>query len=173
MPDAFTEPGTHLTDPAQLLPAYLDAYREAVLNKLDGLTEEQLRAAVLPSGWSPLGLVKHLANVERRWLQWGFAGEDIADPWPDTDPADPDAPWYLAGTDTVHGVLAGLRAQGERSRALIAAHALTEPAPEGPRFDDGPVPTLAWIVCHLFQEYARHLGHLDAARELLDGTVGE
>ena len=74
------EPAETLTDPRELLVGYLDWYRDAVLRKLDGLSEEELRRSRLPSGWTPLALPKHLTGVERRWFRWGFAGERVDDP---------------------------------------------------------------------------------------------
>ena len=74
------EPSETLTDPRELLFGYLDWYRDAILRKLDGLGEEELRRSRLPSGWTPLALLKHLAGVERRWFRWGFAGERVGDP---------------------------------------------------------------------------------------------
>lgn len=167
-------PSTRVEDPGELLAGFLDGYRDAVLRKLDGLTDEQLRGSVLPSGWSPLGLVKHLTYMERRWLCWGFAGEDVGTVWGDSDPNDPDGPWYVADSDTADSLLAAFDEQAGRSRRILAAHGLTERAVPGPRFDgQEQVPTLGWILCHVLQEYARHVGQLDVVRELIDGGVGE
>ena len=140
------EPSETLTDPRELLLGYLDWYREAVLRKLDGLSEEELRGSRLPSGWTPLALLKHLAGVERRWFRWGFAGERVGDP--DLE-FGPDSRWHAGPTETVDEVKALYLAECE------------------------PHPALIWILFHVLQEYARHTGHLDVARELADGTVGE
>lgn len=75
------EPPKSLEDLREILLQQLGYYRASLLAKLDGLTDDQLTASVLPSGWSPLGLLKHLVFVERRWMQWGFAAEQIPDPW--------------------------------------------------------------------------------------------
>src|SRR5438093_1577417 len=82
------EPPPRLTDPRELLTGYLGYYRQALLRKLDGLTDRQLRSSVLPSGWTPLELLKHLTYVEIRWLQWGFLGQRLDDPWGDRGPED-------------------------------------------------------------------------------------
>ncbi|GAA3520057.1 DinB family protein [Actinocatenispora rupis] len=172
--EAFVRPSTAVSDPGELLAGYLDGYRNALLRKVSDLSEAQLRQAVLPSGWTPLGLVTHLRHVDRRWLRWGFAGERIDDVWGDHDAGDPDGPWFVADTASAADVLREFREEAERCRRVIAGHALTERAVPGPRFDpDEPVPTLGWILCHLLQEYARHLGHLDVVRELTDGETGE
>jgi Protein of unknown function (DUF664) len=65
------EPDPSVADPHVLLRGYLDLYRETLLRKLDGLSEKEVRTSRLPSGWSPLELVRHLTYVERRWLCWG------------------------------------------------------------------------------------------------------
>jgi len=71
------EPSKTLADPAGLLAGYLDFYRSVVLRKLDGLTEAELRSSRLPTGWTPLQLLKHLAYMERRWLQWRGKGQPL------------------------------------------------------------------------------------------------
>ena len=75
------EPPRSLEDPREILLQQLSYYRASLLAKLDGLSEDQLIASILPSGWSPLGLLKHLVFVERRWMQWGFDAEQVPDPW--------------------------------------------------------------------------------------------
>src|SRR4051812_15259410 len=77
------EPPGSLADPRELLDAFLDYYRDALLRKLGGLAEHDLRSSRLPSGWTPLELLGHLTWVERRWFGWGFAGEPLEQPWGD------------------------------------------------------------------------------------------
>lgn len=162
------EPPADIADPAALLPAYLDFHRDTVLRKIAGMPERELRTSRLPSGWTPLGLVKHLGYVEMRWLRHVFRGEDIAHP-----PAGLDverAEWDLDEHDTTDRVRAFYLEQCAHSRAIAAASRLSDRAA---RQDlETPPPTLAWILFHLLQEYARHVGHLDVARELSDGVVG-
>jgi uncharacterized damage-inducible protein DinB len=168
------EPPHTLGDPRQLLAGYLDYYRATVLAKLDGLSEEEMRGSRLPSGWSPLELLWHLAHVERRWLVWGFLGEDVPDPWGDWGGEDGAERWRVPEGLSVAEVAERFREQCERSRAITGATALTERAPVGGRFaDEADAPTMGWILFHLLQEYARHAGHLDIVRELADGTIGE
>jgi hypothetical protein len=64
-----------LEDPTEVLLQQLSYYRATVLAKLDGLSPDQLSSSIVPSGWSPLGLLKHLVFVERRWMQWGFEAD--------------------------------------------------------------------------------------------------
>ncbi|WP_309110928.1 DinB family protein [Saccharothrix sp.] len=163
------EPPTDLADPVELLLQYLDYYRATVLRKLEGLTDEQLRTSRVPSGWSPLGLVKHLAYVELRWMRWGFTGEEIAQPWgdPDVERAE-----FVVDGDTADEVRAFYLEQCARSREIVAAARLDDRMARW-RVTTLPTPTLAWVLFHLLQEYARHVGHLDVVRELTDGVVGQ
>jgi len=166
------EPAVTLTDPTELLTGYLDFYRDAVLRKLDGLSDDEMRRSQLPSGWAPLGLLKHLAYVELRWLQWGFLAERVAEPWGDHTPDR--ARWRLEPNETAEDIKKFFRDQCTRSQAIVEQAQLEDQAAVGGRFSQGDDrPTLIWILFHLLQEYARHVGHLDTARELIDGTIGE
>jgi hypothetical protein len=80
--DPLPRPGS-TPDLRGLLIDYLDFFRGMVTAKLDGLSDDELTRSVVPSGWTPSGLVHHLVNVERRWLVWGFLGEQVDDPWRD------------------------------------------------------------------------------------------
>jgi hypothetical protein len=164
------EPSEKLSDPGELLTAYLDFYRQTILRKLDGLPEAELRASHLPTGWTPLELLKHLAGVERRWFRWGFAGEDVGEPWVEQGPDDR---WHVDDGETFDDVRALFLDECERSRRIVAGARLDQVASDRGRFDPGEPPRLSWILFHVLQEYARHAGHLDVARELADGTVGE
>lgn len=148
---------------------YLDYFRSRILAKVEGLPEAELRQSRLPSGWTPLQLVKHLAFVELRWLEWGFEGREVANPWGDVELER----WTVPEEETRDQLLASLRTQGERSRAVIAHNDLADIGRPGPRWNGADPPTLERILFHLVQEYARHLGHLDIVVELVDGTVGD
>ncbi|WP_067974598.1 DinB family protein [Nocardiopsis trehalosi] len=166
------EPPITLSAPRELLNAYLDHYRAVVLRKLDGMAEADLRTSRLPSGWTPLELVRHLAYVERRWFQWGFAAEPVPEPWGDSAPGT--ERWHVPDDASVGSVLDFYRAQCARSREVAAAADLGDRARVGGRFaTPEDAPTLGWICFHVLQEYARHAGHLDVARELADGATGE
>ncbi|QNE20158.1 DinB family protein [Kribbella qitaiheensis] len=167
-------PDNQLGDTRELHLAWLDFYRQTVERKLAGLSETDLRASRLPSGWSPLELVKHLVHIERRWIRWGFAAEPFERPWGDSGGVE-DEPWRLEDDDTPDSLLTQLRAGGERSRQVVeAADDLAEHAAAGGRFSaEEKAPTLNWVLFHVLQEYARHVGQLDIARELADGGTGE
>jgi hypothetical protein len=170
-PALLDGPPVDVTDARELLLGYLDWYRDALLRKLDGLTEAQLRTPVEPLGWAPLGLVRHLGWVERRWMRWGFAAEDVV-----AYPSGGDeAEWRVAADEPASAVLATYRDEVRRSRSLATSAAnLATPSRIGGRFKSPEqAPPLGRILFHLFQEYARHVGHLDVARELIDGATGE
>ena len=171
----FDGPADDVSDPRELLLGYLDWYREALLRKIDGLSDAQLRTPAGPLGWSPLGLVKHLGWVERRWMQWGFNAADVL-PWlPGADQAAGERTEYnvTAGEPTAD-VIAGYLREVQRTRELCAPAALADASKLGGRFPaPGPGPSLGRILFHLLQEYARHVGQLDIARELIDGSTGE
>jgi hypothetical protein len=170
--DAVAEPPETVADPRELLLGYLDYYRAAVLRKLDGMSEAELRRSRLPSGWSPLALLRHLAFVERRWFRWGFAAESVDPVFGDRDPQ---TQIFAAGADeSVEDVRAFYLDECARSREIAARAELSDLAASGAGFnppDDHPA--LAWILFHMLSEYARHVGQLDVVRELADGATGE
>ncbi|GAA1791698.1 DinB family protein [Actinomadura chokoriensis] len=166
------EPPNTLTDSRELLLGYLDYYRSAVLRKLDGMPEDDLRASRLPSGWTPLALLKHLAFVERRWLRWGFAAEQMDDVWDDQGPGE--GPWRVRPDESAERIKRLFMDECDRSRAIVAQADLEDRARSGGGFNPPDEhPALIWILFHLLQEYARHAGHLDVVRELVDGVAGE
>lgn len=155
-----------LTAEAIALRRYLDAQRAAARAILDGLTDEQLRTSALPSGWTPLGLIKHLAYAERYWFQTVFGGTASEVPWPDDEE-------HLTSSQPAAEVFAFYREQCERGNAVLAGMPLdARPAGRLGADPDGEVADLRGIVLHMIEETARHLGHLDAARELIDGRTG-
>ncbi|MEW9533913.1 DinB family protein [Microbispora sp. NPDC049125] len=161
-------PTSTMTTEAAALRHYLDAQRTSALAILDGLTEEQLRTSVLPSGWTPLGLIKHLGYAERHWFQTVFRGTPTEVPWPDDDGE------ALTAEHPVAEVFAFYREQCERANAILATTPLdAKPVGRhGSGRGDDEVSDLRGIVLHMIEETARHLGHLDAARELIDGRTG-
>lgn len=164
------EPSARVADLPQLLRGYVEWYRDTVLRKVAGLSDAQLRTVVEPLGWAPISLVQHLGWVERRWLRWGFAAEDV----PAHPPGGDEAEWQVADDEPTEAVVAAYLAEVARSRALAAGLDLDQPARVGGRFTTAEqAPSLGRILFHLLQEYARHVGQLDVARELIDGETGE
>lgn len=146
----------------------LSGQRHHVLAQLQGLSDEQLRRPVLPSGWSCLGLVRHLTlSDERYWFDVVVAGEPL-DFWPEGDNGD----WLVDSAEAAEDVLAEYRAAIARSDEVIANRQFDD-APEQPElwWDQAGLsfPDLRSIVVHVLIETSVHAGHLDAVRELLDG----
>ena len=141
--------------------AFLRFARHCVLKKTEGLDEDQLRRALVPSGTSLLGLVQHLTESEQYWFGYHVAGHPAAavtfsmDVPPESD---------------VAGVLAGYRAGSAESDAILIARGDLE-APVSRPIDDQLL-SVRWVVAHMTSETARHAGHADILRELIDGTTG-
>jgi uncharacterized damage-inducible protein DinB len=164
----FPGPTAPAQSRAEVFCRYLEYFRAQIVAKLHALPADELSRSRLASGWTPLELLKHLTYVEMRWLEWGFEGRDVGNPWGDHK----DDLWYVAPDETLDDLLAALNAQAERSGKVIAAHALDEVGQPGDRWDGDPA-TLERILFHLLQEYARHVGHLDVVCELAGGPTGE
>jgi uncharacterized damage-inducible protein DinB len=170
VPALLDGPAVDVSDAHELLLGYLDWYRKALMRKLAGLPDDLLRAPVEPLGWSPLGLVQHLGWVERRWLRWGFGAMDVVAYPPGVDAEE----WTVAASTPTARVMADYQAEVAGANSLMMAAALSDKARLGGRFKTpDEAPSLGRILFHLLQEYARHLGHLDVARELIDGETGE
>lgn len=157
------------TSQAEVYLRYLDYFRAVLVAKLEGLPADELRSSRLPSGWTPLELLKHVTHVESRWLEWGFEGRDVGDPWGDRR----EGRWHVPTEESLAVLIGALEVQAVRSRAVVEAHALDEVGQPGDRWEGASPATLERVLLHLLQEYARHVGHLDVVRELLDGSVGE
>jgi hypothetical protein len=170
----------------QALLAFLAAQRDAVLSIVAGLDEEAWHRSVVPSGWTPAGLVEHLSGAELHWfqgivarsyepgqgLQWLLAqrGESAAElPGNEDDtPSDPRAGFVSDMTPAE--VIAEYRELCAYSDAVLAVTPLSA-RPLG-RHGDFEPPSVRWVVLHMIEETGRHAGHLDIARELLDGQTG-
>ena len=160
------------TDPEKaVLHEFLGYQRASVLAVLEGLGEQALRAPVLSSRWTPLGMVEHLGHAERYWFQEILTGTAEPLPWRDDRPDD-EPPLTTSLPTSV--VLAFYRDQCRLSDAVIRVTPL-DAAPVG-RYPDEPLASqttdLRRVILHLIEETARHAGHLDAARELIDGRTG-
>lgn len=165
----FPSPTLPVESRAEVFVGYLDYFRSRVLSKVEALPVDALHQSRLPSGWTPLELVRHLTYVELRWLEWGFEGRPVTDPWGDTV----GGRWHVDDSESLADLAAGLRTRAERTRVIITSHDLTEVGQPGPRWDGAAPATLERILFHLVQEYARHLGHLDIVAELAAGELGE
>jgi uncharacterized damage-inducible protein DinB len=158
-----------VADERTMLDSWLDYHRATVHVKCAGLAEADAWRTPLPS--SPLmslaGLVSHLYWVERGWFERLFAGADYPVPWTKDDP---DADFRRADGETLADVLARYAGQCERSREVVRAIGLDETRRHA---RSGEEVSLRWVYHHMIEETSRHNGHLDAMRELADGTVGD
>lgn len=156
-------------DERAMLTGWLDWHRETVHVKCAGLAEEDAWRTPLPapSLTSAAGLVSHLTAVESYWFERVLTGLDVQVPW---TAEDPDADWRRVPGATLAGNLRRYRRQCEVSRSLLAGVDLGGTC-AGRRH--GETVSVRWVLLHMIEETARHNGHLDAVRELVDGFVGE
>jgi uncharacterized damage-inducible protein DinB len=133
-----------------VLAGFLDFLRGTILCKLDGLTDEELRRPHQPSGLTLLGLVQHLADVERSWFREVFTGEDLSHRW---DASDPQRYWRIEPDDTTADILALYRSETERAREIVSTAAMDDLAAAPP--DSLPGLQLRWIVAHMIEETVR------------------
>jgi uncharacterized damage-inducible protein DinB len=170
--DTRGEPPTQ-GDERATLAGFLQWQRETLDLKCAGLDAADMsRRSVEPSTLSLLGLVRHLAEVERFWFRRTMAGED-APPRFYTD-ADPDGDFDGAAADPALVAEAWDAWRNEVAFAVqFVANApnlgITGKIPDEVR---GPM-SLRWVLVHMIEEYARHLGHADLLRERIDGAVGQ
>jgi hypothetical protein len=153
----------------ETLTVFLDFQRATLAVKCGGLTAEQLRIqAVPPSNLSLLGLVRHMAEVERNWFRPVLEGAPMASIFA------PGLDWERSFADVGDAdpeeALAAWAAECERARQLAAAAPSLDAA--GDRDGRGTF-SLRWVLVHLIEEYARHNGHADLLRERIDGTTGQ
>jgi hypothetical protein len=152
-----------------MLEGMLDWYRAGVVAKVAGLRDDAAKLRLVPSFSTLIGLVKHLAGVEDAWFHDRFAGRPEPEVWAGVDfAADPDWDFTSAWDDTLVDVVALYELSCARSRAAAEG----EPLEAMARNSSRPF-NLRWAYVHLIEETARHLGHMDILRELVDGTTGE
>jgi Protein of unknown function (DUF664) len=155
-------------DERELLTGFLDWYRAVVENKVTDLSYDDASRVMTPTGMSPLGIVKHLGDVERRWFRLRFAGEEVATLRTEDVP---DADFRVEPGDTVASVLDFYRRAAADARRITEGASLDAmSASASPHY--GRV-SLRWIIVHMIEETARHAGHLDILREQIDGKTGD
>jgi uncharacterized damage-inducible protein DinB len=145
----------------------LDYQREHVLGTLEGLDAATLRRPILPTGWNCVGMVQHLAfDVERFWFRETVAGEQV-----DDGPVSQSA-WIVPSAMEPEEVLGLYRQEIDRANEIIRATPLeAEPKYWADHFGDWRLSTLRSVLLHVIAETACHAGHLDVARELIDGKT--
>ena len=155
-------PEAHADEKATLL-TFLGYLREALIRKVEDVSEEAARTPLVPSGTSLLGLLRHLAGVELNWFVWAYEGPDLP-PWDDDlTPLD---------GETVAGTVAAYRDAIRRADAVVAAcDDLERPGVRSLR-ETAP-PSMRWTLVHMIEETGRHAGHADILREMIDGSIGD
>ena len=154
----------------EALQAWLDYHRATLLFKCEGLTGEQLaRRAAAPSSLSLLGLVRHMAEVERSWFRSRFRGQaDLGYLYCSDE--HPDGDFDLTDPDRAEQDLTAYRRECELADTAVADAGLDDTY----TFQRTGTPMdLRWIYLHMIEEYARHNGHADFLREQIDGVTGD
>ncbi len=149
----------------ETLHAFLRKQRAVMLWKLEGLNDEELRRPMVPSGTNLLGMVKHLAAVEYGWFCPTFGVETEPLPF---DENDPDADLRVNPDESTQDILDFYSRAQTAVDAVIDDHDLDD---TGIPWTGDPT-SLRWVILHLIEEIARHVGHADILRELIDDTTG-
>lgn len=152
----------------EMLRSFLDYHRGTLAMKCAGLSDEQLRRqSMLPSALSLLGLVRHMAEVERTWFRMAINGEDIPLVW--SDRGDYQAAYDASGS-TGAEAFAAWEAEVAHARRIEREAESLDVTVYWSRW--GEDISLRLVMLHMIHEYARHSGHADLLREGIDGTVG-
>ena len=147
----------------------LEYQRSSVRSIVEGLPEEAWHTPVVPSGWTVAGMVEHLGHVERHWFQQVVAGVYDELPWDEGRPAyDPKMSFTCDRPSA--DVLGYYREMCDRSDEILAGLSLSD-VPRG-RHRGEEMPSVSVVVLHIIEETAAHSGHLEIAREFLDGATG-
>jgi uncharacterized damage-inducible protein DinB len=153
----------------EMLTGWLEHHRGILIWKCEDLTAEQLRQrAVPPSTLSLLGLVRHMADVERGWFRQVFLGEDVADLYDGSQDADFNDVDQAEPAEAFHA----FEQECAASRQVLAHAASLDVVSKQTSERTGQPWSLRWIVTHMIEEYARHNGHADLLRERVDGRTG-
>lgn len=165
-----TADGNPTADERSMLEAYLDHHRAGIVTKVRGVSEDDARRRLVPSETTLLGLLHHLRRVEASWFEHRLAQGNVDDipllAWFFEDPDHRD--FWVAPDLTVDEAIASYQDQCDRSRTIAGRHDLDEVVPHP---ELGQI-SMRWIVLHMIEETARHLGHADILREQLDGQIG-
>jgi hypothetical protein len=146
----------------------LEYQRASARSIVDGLGEDDWHTPVVPSGWTVAGMIEHLGGVERHWFQEVVAGSPIDLKWDEGRPAyEPDMRFTCDRPSSE--VLTYYRARCDESDKILAGINLSDP-PRG-RHGDDEIANVRLVILHVIEETAAHTGHLEIARELLDGRT--
>ncbi|MDQ3661123.1 MAG: DinB family protein [Actinomycetota bacterium] len=151
-----------------MLRAFLDYHRATLAMKCDGLSEQDLRRQSMPpSTLSLLGLVRHLAEVERTWFRRVINGEDIPLVW--SNEGDYQVAYDASGATRAQA-FGAWQTEIEHSRRIEEEAESLDVTGHQPRWNEDV--SLRLVMLHLIHEYARHNGHADFLREGIDGSIG-
>lgn len=157
----------YVADESTQLNAFLDYHRATVVTKAAGLSEEDAHRSLLPSELMTVaGLLSHLRWVEAYWFDHVLDGQPDVQPYTEEDP---DAEFRIAGEMTLDQLIADYLAQCATSREITARLGLDDVVD----FRGDKQVNVRWVIVHMIEETARHVGHLDLIREQLDGATGE
>jgi uncharacterized damage-inducible protein DinB len=167
-PEITRDREPYIADERTMLDGWLDFHRQTLLLKCAGLTADQLKKrAVDPSSLSLLGLVRHMAEVERWWFRRMAGGQDLG--WLYVTDDSEDADFDDVDAADAEADLAAFAAEVEQARAAVAGRSLDDTFVSPTRKTEI---SLRWVYTHMVEEYARHNGHADLLRERIDGTTG-
>ncbi|MBO1030577.1 DinB family protein [Tessaracoccus sp. SD287] len=155
----------------ELLLRYLQAKRDALLWKLEGLSEYDARRPLTPTGSNVLGIVKHVASVEHDYLSVCF-GDPPAFPMPWNDSEEPNADMYATAEESVTDIIGLYRTAWERDDASVRRRGLAATGRVPWWGERGQQVEMFWVLVHVLDETARHLGQVDILRESIDGQAG-
>jgi uncharacterized damage-inducible protein DinB len=153
------------------LNGFLDYYRATIVQKIEGLSDEQARTRFVGSDTNLLGIVRHLAEVERSWFRRRLRGEDAPPLY--YSKADPDGDFHPGLDWTVAEAVASYERECDVSRVIVADTANLDELTVTEVDGYGAPVSLRWILVHMIEETARHAGHADILRELIDGETGD
>jgi uncharacterized damage-inducible protein DinB len=166
----MTSPQTASLSPAserEVLTRFLDRQRDALVSKLDGVSDADARRAPTASALSLLGILKHCALWERRWFQVIVAGRQFPGEWPEVQSEGNVDDFRVGDDDTVAVWLAYFREQVAQSRQIVSGLDLDAPCAQPENSDIN----VRWVLAHMIEEIARHAGHADIIRETIDGST--
>ncbi len=157
----------------ELLEMFLDLQRQTMLAKAAGLDRSAMGQRLPSSTLTMGGLLYHLALVEEAWMEVRFCAREMPLPWSQVDfESDPEWEFRTGAELDPEAVRRRYREACERSRRIVDEATGPDQLSASPRWDGRPF-SLRWVLLHLFEETARHIGHADLLREAIDGSVGE
>jgi hypothetical protein len=162
-----SQPDLAPTSERAALTAFLDKQRDALVRKIEGVTDDDARLAPTASSLSLLGIIKHCALWERRWFQVIFAGRSVPGDWPSVR-SKISADFEVGAGDSVLHWLGFYADQVTESRRIVAGSELDARCAL-PEMEDR---NLRWVLMHHIEEVARHAGQADIIRETIDGSTG-